>query len=49
MHLEDALKYENKHIAHRMDPEDTLGESVTLVIAVGQIPVGDKLKIIKRI
>jgi hypothetical protein len=49
VHLEDALKYEQKLIAHRMNPEDTLGESVTLVIAVGQIPVGDKLKIIKTI
>jgi hypothetical protein len=49
VHLEDALKYEKKLIAHRMNPEDTLGESLTLVIAVGQIPVGDKLKVIKTI
>jgi hypothetical protein len=47
--LADALKYETKLIAHRMNPEDTLGKSVTLVFAVGQIPVGDKLKIIKTI
>jgi hypothetical protein len=49
VHVKDALKYEQKLIAHRMNPEDAMGESVALMIAVGQIPVGDKLKIIKTI
>jgi hypothetical protein len=46
---EDALKYEHNLIAHRMSPEDTLGESISLIISVGEIPMGDKLKIIKTI
>jgi hypothetical protein len=49
VHVEDAIKYEKKLIANRMNPEDTMGESVNLIIVVGQIPVGDKLKIIKTI
>jgi hypothetical protein len=47
--LEDALKYEKNLIAHRMNPKDTLCESMTLRISVGPIAVGDKLKIVKTI
>jgi len=45
----DALKYEKALIAHRMDPLDTLLESIGLIVEYGRIPIGDKLKIIKTI
>ena len=43
----DALIYESSLIAHRMSPEDTLCESLDLIMSVGKIPLGDKLKIKK--
>ena len=45
----DARKYEKDLIAHRMDPLDTLLESLVLIIEYGRIPIGDKLKITKTI
>lgn len=45
----DAVKYESALIAHRMNPLDTLFESLALVIEFGRIPIGDKLKISKTI
>jgi hypothetical protein len=45
----DALFYESHLIAHRMSPEDTLLESLSLIVEYGRIPLGDKLKIVKTI
>ncbi|CAB9516568.1 expressed unknown protein [Seminavis robusta] len=44
---EDALEYERHLIAHRLSPEDTLLESLGILVEYGRIPVGDKLKISK--
>lgn len=46
---EDSCEYEKHLIAHRLSPVDTLLESIGLIIEYGQIPIGDKLKIMKSI
>lgn len=45
----DARKYEEAMIAHRLDPLNTLYESLGLIIEYGRIPIGDKLKITRTI
>jgi hypothetical protein len=46
---EDALEYESHLIAHRLSPEDTLLESLSLLVELGRIPIGDKLNIVKAL
>ena len=46
---QDALRYESSLIAHRMNPEDTLAESLSLLVSVGQIAAGDELKLVKTV
>ena len=46
---EDALEYETHLISHRLSPEDTLLETMTLLVEYGRIPLGDKIKITKTI
>jgi hypothetical protein len=46
---DDSLKYEKNLIAHRLSPEDTLLESIGLIIEFGRMPIGDKLKLVKTI
>jgi hypothetical protein len=46
---DDALTYERNLIAHRLSPEDTLLESLSLLVELGRIPIGDKLKIVKAL
>jgi hypothetical protein len=46
---DDALDYETHLIGHRLSPEDTLLESLELIVKYGQIPIGDKFKIAKAL
>jgi hypothetical protein len=46
---EDALRYEANLISHRMSPQDTLIESLSIIVSIGQIPIGDKIKITKTV
>ena len=46
---EDAIKYESCLIAHRLGPEQSLLESLSLIVEKGRIPFGDKLKIMKTL
>ena len=46
---DDAFPYEHQLIANRLSPEDTIIQSLGIMIEVAKIPVGDKVKFLKTL